>query len=111
MSQPINNALRRLRQDLRPHLDETAVRDLCKRLGHRWRRDALLTPFTTILWFVIQVLHGNTAPRPIPLTARRAFTESAYCQARARPPLAVFRAALRSVIRALIPRTEVDGRW
>src|SRR3954469_12050735 len=111
MSQPIDTALRRLRQDLRPYLDETAVRDLCVRIGHRWRRDALLPPFTTILWFVVQVLHGNTSLTHVTLKARRAFTESAYCQARARLPLAAFRAVLRFVIRALVPRTEVDGRW
>ncbi|HXZ43276.1 MAG TPA: IS4/IS5 family transposase, partial [archaeon] len=61
MSKRIHTALRRLRQDLRPYLDEPAVGELCKQLGHRWRRDALLSPFTIILWFVIQVLHGNTA--------------------------------------------------
>jgi hypothetical protein len=111
MSKGIDIALRRLRQDLSPYLDETAVRDLCKQLGHRWRRDALLTPFTTILWFVIQALHGNTALTHITLKARRAFTESAYCQARARLPLAVFRAVLRFVIRALVPRSDAEGRW
>jgi hypothetical protein len=111
MSQPIPTALQRLRQDLSPYLDESAVADLCKPCGHRWRYDALLSPFTIILWFVIQVLHGNTALTHITLKARRAFTESAYCQARARLPLAVFRAVLGFVIRALVPRTEAEGRW
>jgi hypothetical protein len=111
MSQPIHSALRRLRQDLSPYLDETAVADLCNQLGHRWRRDALLTPLTILLWFVIQVLHGNTALTHITLKARRAFTESAYCQARARLPLAVFRAVLQFVTRALVPQTEVEGLW
>jgi Transposase DDE domain len=110
MSKLIHTALRRLRQDLRPYLDEPAVGALCKQLGHRWRRDALLSPFTLILWFVIQVLHGNTALTHITLKARRAFTESAYCQARARLPLAVFRAVLRFVVRSLVPATE-EGRW
>jgi len=111
MRQRIDTALRRLKQDLNPHLDETAVNVLCKELDHRWRRDALLTPFTTILWFVIQVLHGNTALTHITLKARRIFTESAYCQARARLPLALFRALLQFVIRALVPHTELEGRW
>lgn len=111
MSHPIHTALQRLRQDLSPYLDESAVTDLCKQCGHRWRYDALLSPFTIILWFVLQVLHGNTALTHITLKARRAFTESAYCQARARLPLAVFRAVLGFVIRALGPRTEAEGRW
>jgi hypothetical protein len=104
-------ALRRLKEDLSPFLDERTVSDLCKQLGHRWRRDARLSPFTLILWFVNQILHGNTALTHITLKARRLFTESAYCQARARMPLAVFRAALQFVIRAFVPRTEVEGRW
>jgi len=111
MRRRIDTALRRLRQDLEPLLDESAVADICRRLGHRWRRDATLTPFTTILWFVIQVLHGNTALTHITLKARRAFTESAYCQARSRLPLGVFRALLRFVIRSRLPRTEAEGRW
>lgn len=111
MSRPIDTALCRLQQDLSPYLDDAAVRDLCNQSGHRWRYDALLSPFTIILWFVIQVLHGNVPLTHITLKARRAFTESAYCQARARLPLAVFRAALRFVIRALVPETETEGRW
>jgi hypothetical protein len=111
MSHGIDTALRRLRQDLGPYVDEAAVRDLCRQLGHRWRRDARLTPFVTILWFVAQVLHGNTALTHVTLKARRAFSESAYCQARARLPLAVFHAVLQFVIHALVPRTEAEGRW
>lgn len=111
MRRRIDTALRRLKQDLEPLLDESTVTDICRRLGHRWRRDATLTPFTTLLWFVIQVLHGNTALTHITLKARRAFTESAYCQARSRLPLDVFRAVLRFVIAALLPRTEAEGLW
>jgi hypothetical protein len=110
MSQ-ISIALRRLRQDLGPYLDEAAVGKICKQLGHRWRRDALLSPFNIILWFVIQVLHGNTSLTHVTLKARRVFTESAYCQARARLPLDLFRAVLQFVVRALVPRTEVEGLW
>jgi hypothetical protein len=111
MPRRIDTALCQLRQDLGPHLDESAVSKLCSHLGHRWRHDALLSPFTIILWFVTQVLHGNTALAHISLKARRRFTESAYCQARARLPLAVFRAVLRFVIGGLVPRTELEGLW
>lgn len=111
MSGQIHSALHRLRQDLSPYLDEEAIVDICRQLGHRWRCDAILTPFTIILWFVVQVLHGNTSLTHITLKARRAFTEPAYCQARSRLPLAVFRAVLRFVIRALVPSTEAEGLW
>jgi hypothetical protein len=111
MSVRIPTALRRLRQDLNPYLDQAAVGVLCDRLGHRWRRDAILTPFTILLWFVTQVLHGNTALTHVTLKARRGFTGSAYCQARARLPLALLRAVLRLAIAAVVPRTEVEGLW
>lgn len=111
MSPRIDRALRRLRQDLRPVLDEAGVVDLCRRVGHRWRRDAVLSPFATLLWFLLQVLHGNIALAHVALKARRAFSAAAYCQARARLPLAFFRAALRAAAFALEPRTDAEGRW
>jgi Transposase DDE domain len=43
--------------------------------------------------------------------AGRAFSASAFCQARARLPLAVFRAVLRGLVQAVVPDTEVHGRW
>ena len=110
MHRRIDTALRGLRQDLSPHLDEPAVHSLCHQLGHVWR-DCLLTPFAILHWFLLQVLHGNTALNHVTLLAGRAFTDSAYCQARARLPLALFRAVLRHLVRALVPQTETDGLW
>jgi hypothetical protein len=70
-----------------------------------------LTPAAIIHWFLVQVLHGNTALTHVSLLAGRAFTGSAFCQARARLPLAVFQTVLREMIKALIPTTESVGRW
>ena len=72
---------------------------------------ALLTPAAVIHWFLIQVFHGNTALNHVTLMAGRSFTASAFCQARTRLPLAVFRAVLRAVIHALVPDTQAHGRW
>ena len=69
----------------------------------------LLTPAAIIHWFLIQVLHGNTALTDVSLLAGLAFTASAFCQARARLPLAVFQTVLRAVIKILVPATEVAG--
>lgn len=110
MHRRIDTALRLLRQDLTRHLDQTAIHEACQQLGHVWRQ-CLLTPFAILHWFLLQVLHGNTALNHISLQARRGFTDSAYCQARARLPLAVYRAVLRNLIRALVPDTERDGLW
>jgi hypothetical protein len=70
-----------------------------------------LTPAAIIHGSLIQVLHGNTALTHVSLLAGRAFSASAFCQARARLPLAVFAALLRDMIRAVIPDTEATGRW
>jgi hypothetical protein len=110
MHHRLDTTLRTLRQDLDLHLDERAVEDACRRAGHRGRV-CLLTPFVLIHWFLIQVLHGNTAIEHVALMAGRAFTASAYCQARARLPLAVLRAILRDLVGAIGPVTEARGRW
>jgi Transposase DDE domain len=110
MHQRIVATLRQLRQDLARQLDEKAVHNACRSAGHRWR-DRLLTPAVIIHWFIIQVLHGNTALEHISLLAGRAFTASAYCLARAKLPLRVYEAVLRGVIKALVPETHTAGLW
>lgn len=110
MHRRIDNAIHRLRQDLTGHLDPPAIHQICTQLGHVWR-DCLLTPFAIVHWLLVQVLHGNTALSHITLQARRGFSDAAYCQARARLPLAVFQAVLRQVISTLVPTTEAEGRW
>jgi Transposase DDE domain len=110
MHRRLDTTLQTLRQDLDTHLDEHAVDQACRQAGHRWR-PCLLTPFALIHWLLIQVLHGNTAIEHITLLAGRTFTASAYCQARARLPLAVLRATLKALAGSLAPVTEAEGRW
>ena len=110
MHRRIDVALRQIRQDVDLHLNKSVITEACKRAGHVWR-ECLLTPFTIVHWFLLQVLHGNTALTHVSLLAGRAFTAEAYCQARARLPLLVFKAALRSVIKGLIPITEQTSLW
>jgi len=103
-------ALRSLRQDLAARLDEAAVHDACRLAGHTWR-DCLLTPVAILRWFVVQVINGNTALAHVSLLAGRSFTDSAFCQARARLPLAAYRAVLRGQVKALAPDTRAQGTW
>jgi hypothetical protein len=110
MHQRIVTTVRQLRQDLARHLDAKAIHNACRQGGHRWR-DCLLTPAAIIHWFVIQVLHGNTALEHISLLAGRAFTGSAYCLARGRLPLRIYQAVLRALISALVPDTHSAGLW
>jgi hypothetical protein len=111
MHRRISNTLAALRQDLAARLGDDVILAACRAAGHTWCDSALLTPAAIIHWFLIQVLHGNTALTHVSLMAGRAFSASAFCQARARLPLAVFRALLRDSVRGLIPDTEAIGRW
>lgn len=43
--------------------------------------------------------------------AGRAFTDAAFCLARARLPLAAYQAVLRRLTGALIPETHAQGTW
>jgi hypothetical protein len=110
MHRRISTTLAALRHDLAVRLGDDIILAACRSAGHTWCDSCLLTPAAIIHWFLIQVLHGNTALTHVSLLADRAFSASALCQARARPPLAVFRALLRDMVGALIPETEAIGR-
>src|SRR5262249_13741698 len=103
-------ALRSLRQDLARRLDRDAVRAACRQAGNTWR-DCSLTPGAILHWFIIQVLHGNTALNHVSLMADRAFTGAAFCLARPRLPLRAFQAVLVALVRALVPDTQARGLW
>lgn len=90
MHRRIDTTLRKLRQDPCQYLERSVVERTCRDAGHRWR-NGVLNPFATIHWFLLQVLSGNTALEHVATLAKKAFTDSAYCQARARLPLPVFR--------------------
>jgi hypothetical protein len=111
MHRRISQALNTLRQDLAAQLGDDVIHHACRLAGHSWCASCLLTPAAIIHWFLIQVIHGNTALTHVSLWAGRAFTASAFCQARARLPLAVFQTVLRSMVKALLPDTEAIGRW
>lgn len=110
MHQRIVATVGQLRQDLARHLDDKAIHDACRQAGHCWR-DCILTPAAIIHWFIIQVLHGNTALEHVSLLAGRAFTGAAYCLARSHLPLPVYEAILRALIKALVPDTHSAGLW
>ena len=110
MHQRIVTTVGQLRQDLAHHLDKKAIHDACRRAGHRWR-DCVLTPAAIIHWFIIQVLHGNTAVEHVSLLAGRVFTGAAYCLARSNLPLRIYQAVLRALIKALVPDTHTAGLW
>jgi len=79
----------RLRQDIAAGLAKETIEEACRPCRYSWRKRAL-DPATTIHLFLPQILHGNTACRHVVHFGTWSFTDSAYCQARKRLPLAVF---------------------
>ncbi len=111
MHHRLTSILGQLRTDLSRYLQPSTIEDVCREEGHTWRK-RILDPVTTIHLFILQVLAGNTAMTHLRHLAHFSVTASAYCQARARLALAVFRALLRQVTSAVQPLTRDDaGRW
>jgi hypothetical protein len=108
----ISAALARIKDDSAAYLQLAALEQICREAGLKWRR-RVLEPATTILIFVLQLLHRNTAIAHLPRIAGRAFTPGAYCLARQRLPLAVLRRLLRESGAPLRCRATqaADGRW
>ena len=83
-------ALRRIKDDSEHILDAHVVEQTALQLQMQWRQREL-DPVTTMRLYLLQVLHGNPACAAVPHLADQSFTPSAYCQARRRLPLDLFR--------------------
>jgi hypothetical protein len=104
-------SIARIKQEALGALDRSVVEAVCAELGHAWR-ERELDPATTVALFVQQVLHGNVAcseVRHLVTAAGKTFTPSAYCQARARLPLAVVQSLLTRVCEAALVATRQPG--
>ena len=110
MSLPFLAAVRQLGNGLATVLTPAAIRAACRDVGHTWR-ERQLDPVTTIHLFILQILHGNTACAHLPHLAGRTFSASAFCQARARLPLALLHALLRAVTVTVQPLVDTVGLW
>jgi hypothetical protein len=102
--------LDRLRQDIASCLAKETIEAACNQAGHSWRK-RILDPATTIYLFSLQILHGNTACRHVVHFGGWSFSDSAYCQARKRLPLAVFHALLEAIAAAFRSSTSGSSRW
>jgi len=109
MARSIVAAVERIKADVAYWLSPRAIEDLCGALGYSWR-ERMLDPVTTIHLFVLQMLHGNTACSHVPRLGGIACSGEAYCQARSRLPLALFRCLLL-LIRDRLPQVSADGLW
>lgn len=110
MHHRIDNTLTRIRQDIARHLEPESILQACRSANHTWRA-CVLTPVAIVHWFLIQILCGNAALAHISLLGGRTFSDTAYCLARARLPLAVFQILLRNLVASLVPQAQSGGLW
>jgi hypothetical protein len=91
-------------------LDDEAIRTACRETGHHWR-ERQLGPVTTFKMFLLQILFGNVACNGVPHLAGINVTGSAYCDARARLPLAALQTLLTRCTRQMAKAAEGTSRW
>src|SRR5688500_10025944 len=108
MAVNIVEAVATIKRSVANCLTPEAIEQACQAAKHEWRQREL-GPVETIHAFMVQVLHGNVACSQTVRLAGLNCSAEAYCQARARLPLAVYerlleqtsRTALRSSSRPL----------
>jgi len=89
-------ALARVQQDCIDLLPDRINR--LARAGHHTFRDTTLTPGKTLALFARQIAHGNIACSAVRHLAGEAFSDSAWCQARARLPSELITRVQRELI-------------
>ena len=109
MTATITDVVRQFKRDWTSQLEPSAIAEACREAGHVWR-ERVLTPVVTLQLFFVQILHGNTACSHLRHLTKLPATAEAYCQARMKLPLAVFRILLRAVSRRLHQQTLDDSR-
>ena len=92
----------RIRQDVATLLGKEAINAACREEQYSWK-DRLLNPVNTIHLFILQVLNQNAPINDVPRKSGESFTGSAYCKARKRLPLGVFKSLVRRLADTLLP--------
>ncbi len=110
MSGSIARSVRQIKGDVRSIVVPSLIMRLCKAAGHAWR-DRTLGPVETIHLFIAQVLHGNTSCAHVRQLGQFAFTRSAYCEARKRLPVEIFRELLRETGQRVTEQASRVGLW
>src|SRR4051794_12225775 len=105
----IISVLGRLRQDVTAAISPESIRGACGEAGYRWR-ERKLGPVTTGYLFLLQGLHRNTSCRHVVRFGGQEFSDTAYCQARMRLPLAVLHKLMERVAAAVRGGSE-SSRW
>src|SRR5438477_10862614 len=91
-------------------LDDEAILVAMREAGHTWR-ERELGPVTTVRMFLLQILFGNVACNFVPHLAGKNVTGSAYCEARARLPLAALQTLLTRCTSRMVEAVRSTGLW
>lgn len=106
----VTQIIRQFKRTWTHELDDEAILAACRAVGHRWR-ERELGPVTTVKMFLLQILFGNVACPFVPKLAGKQVSGSAYCDARARLPLAAFQTLLTRSTQAMAAAASGAGRW
>ncbi len=110
MSGSIARSVQQVKGDLRSLVTPSQIMRQCQAAGHGWRHRTL-GPVETIYLFIAQVLHGNTSCAHVRQLGNFAFTRSAYCEARKRLPVEIFRELLREIGQRVTKQASRVGLW
>ncbi|MHC4430101.1 MAG: transposase [Planctomycetota bacterium] len=110
MGGSIAQSVQEIKRDLRAIIAPSLILTRCRAAGHAWR-DRTLGPVETLYLFVAQILHGNTSCAHVRHFGDFAFARSAYCQARKRLPVKVFRELLGEIGQRVTNEARRVGLW
>lgn len=105
----IPQAVQQIKGSFARALPDALIQDTCDELALHYR-DRVLNPVVTTSLFAQQILHGNVAIGELRRLSRQDFTDSAYCQARQRLPLALLERLQTTVTRGC-RLAEGDAWW
>ena len=107
----VMTVLQRFKTDWAAQLQPEAIHAAWEAVGYTAWRDRLLNPVITVQWFLLQILHGKTACRPLPHLAGFYFSASASCQARAKLPIRIREYRLERFGQSAQSTIAAEGRW
>jgi len=106
----VSQIIRQFKRIWTYELDDEAIQAACREAGHCWR-ERQLGPVRTVKMFLLQILFGNVACNAVPRLAGMKVTGSAYCEARARLPLAALQTLLTRCTRQMAKAASGASRW
>ncbi len=110
MSGSIARSVQKIKTDIPSIVTPELITRLCVAAKHEWR-ERTLGPVQTIYLFMAQILHGNTSCTHVRQFGSFTFASSAYCRARTRLPVSIFRALLREIGQRVTEEASRVGLW